>query len=481
MAYNPSKRSAFVDDDNDDSGDEEGEEEEEEEESVFLAAADRPCNTLYVTTDTDTHTLSGLSPTRRIESVKSRLINLLRRQNLIIPHPQYECTISYAGRELGFEETLKGCHIGHQATGNAILEDEYDRSRNLHEQEPERSKCVRSSLGSSDSKKDEEQADILLESAPVLKKQRSLRLTAEDDVIFCPPPSSPYDTLAYTNVQRENTKGSWHRDYDYYKNVNDNPPTTRGHGSSPTACSRFDSGKFKLPGTSPKSSSLPSSPILESFNPFYTRTSPHLPPDPRLHSPSPLLSPPSTYTSTSTSPQEQKPYQLSHIPLFYVYYDLSPPKSSLPASEPTPTPTPTPPKSPVPPLPSSRLTARTPPRTPTKRTKLKSPTYYSSHKPLPKGKTLTGAIFIPSFAHKNLPKALRGCRTVTQLIQVQGWKMTDEEWRTVRRVLEREVDEERRGGGKVDEVRGARGNLEVLVRRMMVEWEEGAREAAGGN
>ncbi|KAF7858411.1 hypothetical protein EAF04_009012 [Stromatinia cepivora] len=173
-----------------------------------------------------------------------------------------------------------------------------------------------------------------------------------------------------------------------------------------------------------------------------TRQPPSPPPrrSPRLHTPPP--SPP------PSPPQKQ--YNLPHLPLFYKYDTLPPskpppppPQSSLPTPEPTPL------------IPSSEST-NLPPINPSKlSTKLNSkPTYYSSLHPLPKSFSLKGAILIPSLAHEILPQDFLACRTVRQLIKLQGWEISEREWCAVREVLEN-----CRMGEK-----GARGNMEVLVK-----------------
>ncbi|KAJ8059663.1 hypothetical protein OCU04_011312 [Sclerotinia nivalis] len=160
---------------------------------------------------------------------------------------------------------------------------------------------------------------------------------------------------------------------------------------------------------------------------------------PRLHTPSP--SPP---------PSPQKLYNLPHLPLFYKYDTLPPSQPPPPppqSSPPTPEPTP--------PLPSSEPTDP-PPINPSK-SSIKpnsNPTYYSPLHPLPKDFSLKGAIFIPSLAHEILPEDFLACRTVRQLIKLQGWEMSEREWWAVRKVLENCKKGEK----------GARGNMEVLVK-----------------
>ncbi|KAI9643229.1 hypothetical protein NHQ30_007845 [Ciborinia camelliae] len=148
--------------------------------------------------------------------------------------------------------------------------------------------------------------------------------------------------------------------------------------------------------------------------------------------------------STQPQPPPSPPYFFPSHPYFF---------PSPPPSSPSPSPPPHPlhfPSSPPPSLP-------TPTPTP--------PLYYSTLHPLPAGHTLQGALFIPPLAHAILPPAFLACRTVRQLIVLQGWLMSAGEWEAVRRVLEREgVGDGVVGDGDGDGDRGARGNLEVLVR-----------------
>ncbi|CCD45068.1 hypothetical protein BofuT4_uP007850.1 [Botrytis cinerea T4] len=64
-----------------------------------------------------------------------------------------------------------------------------------------------------------------------------------------------------------------------------------------------------------------------------------------------------------------------------------------------------------------------------------------------------------------LPKDFLAYRTVRQLIELQGWEMSEGEWRSVREVLKRC----KRGEN------GARGNMEVLAKGV-VELEENGIE-----
>ncbi|KAB8300928.1 hypothetical protein EYC80_002853 [Monilinia laxa] len=200
--------------------------------------------------------------------------------------------------------------------------------------------------------------------------------------------------------------------------------------------------------------------------------------------------PTSTLHSPPSFKKPRQAYELSRLPLFYIY-DLLPPESSTPTPKPTPTPpvptitpessfpTPKPtPKSPIPLISpaSSKPIKIAPPEPLTKPTTSKSTIYHSSQYPLPRGFSFKGAVVIPILAHEILPKELLGYRAVRQLVENQGWETSAEQWRAIKRVLEREEEAEREEGRKVDNNRGVRGNLEVLMRRLMAEVEEMAKE-----
>ncbi|KAF7924777.1 hypothetical protein EAE99_006254 [Botrytis elliptica] len=147
--------------------------------------------------------------------------------------------------------------------------------------------------------------------------------------------------------------------------------------------------------------------------------------------------------------EKQKQSQLPRNPSFYDYYPLRSTSISDPlAASSLPTPEPTPPltfnESP-------KRTSRNPLAT---KSTTSNQSYYSSHSPLPAGSSLKGAIAVPSLAHEMLPEDFLGYRTVRQLIELQGWEMSQGEWRSVREVLRRCQNGEN----------GARGNIEVLAR-----------------
>ncbi|KAG4027908.1 hypothetical protein MFRU_026g00890 [Monilinia fructicola] len=189
--------------------------------------------------------------------------------------------------------------------------------------------------------------------------------------------------------------------------------------------------------------------------------------DVRSNAPTRQLSPPQT-SALHPPPLKKRRlvYELPVLPLFYNYYPPFP-ESSFP----TPKPIPTPPIPTIPPA-SSKPTKKSPPKPLTKSPTLKSTNYYSSQYPLPRGSSMKGTVAIPPLAHEIVPEELLVYRAVRQLVENQGWEMSAEHWRAIKRVLEREEEEERKEGTKVNRNRGARGNLEVLVRRLMVEVEE---------
>ncbi|ESZ92671.1 hypothetical protein SBOR_6932 [Sclerotinia borealis F-4128] len=207
MAYYEFPRNAFSEGDD-----------EDDDSSVLVAEAYRPCKTLYVTTTTGTITLPRVSPIHRIESTKATLINTLMARKAI-PHPRYECAISYAGRELEDTEKLESCRIGDEATVNALLWQKdcntLDRTRHMIEaagssdglddgQKAKSSKRVRSVLDLSESEEDDRKPDTVLKRAPASKKHKSVRFADEgDDVIYPPPPSLSKPSTSRTSSPKE--------------------------------------------------------------------------------------------------------------------------------------------------------------------------------------------------------------------------------------------------------------------------------------
>ncbi|APA12204.1 predicted protein [Sclerotinia sclerotiorum 1980 UF-70] len=174
-----------------------------DDDSSLLAETYRPCKTLYISTTTDTHTLLNLSPSSRISFVKETFIISVFDRN-IIPHRDYECAFSYAGRELTGDETLESCQIGDEATVNAVVwtldltlhkglkQENEDASSMIgrdDEQKTKRSERVKSALGLSDPDEDMEQSNLLLQLGPVTKK-RKVRFADEIDVVS--PPQTPF-------------------------------------------------------------------------------------------------------------------------------------------------------------------------------------------------------------------------------------------------------------------------------------------------
>ncbi|TGO61605.1 hypothetical protein BCON_0026g00490 [Botryotinia convoluta] len=184
------------------------------------------------------------------------------------------------------------------------------------------------------------------------------------------------------------------------------------------------------------------------------------PPPPPLSRPtrSPYFHIPSPSRPPSLNREEkQKQSQLPRIPSFYDYHPLPSKSFSDPlAASSLPTPEPTPP------LTSTKPPKKTSPNHPATNSTTSKQSYYSSHSPLPTRSSLKGAIAVPSLAHEMLPEDFLAYRTVRQLIELQGWEMSQGEWRSVREVLKRCKNGEN----------GARGNIEVLAKGV-VELENG--------
>ncbi|TEY55731.1 hypothetical protein BOTCAL_0230g00240 [Botryotinia calthae] len=155
---------------------------------------------------------------------------------------------------------------------------------------------------------------------------------------------------------------------------------------------------------------------------------------PHFHTPSPYRPP------SPNREKKQKQYQPPRISPFYDCYPLN--AFSLPKPDSTH------------PLAFTESPRRTSTNHPATRLTTSKQSYYSSHFPLPTGSSLKGAIVVPLLAHKMLPKDFLAYRTVRQLIKLQGWEMSEGEWRSVREVLKRC----KRGEN------GARGNMEVLAK-----------------
>ncbi|KAM3154493.1 hypothetical protein ABEW05_005042 [Botrytis cinerea] len=215
----------------------------------------------------------------------------------------------------------------------------------------------------------------------------------------------------------------------------------------------FQAARYK------RSSSLPK---LHPLN--YPLPSPPPPPptrpsrSPRFHTPSPYR--PSSPNREEKQKQKQKQYQSPCISPFYDCYPLPSKNLSDPlatSSHPTPDSTY--------PLTSTEPLRKILTNYPATRSTTSKQSYYSSNVPLSTGSSLKGAIVIPSLAHEMLPKDFLAYRTVRQLIELQGWEMSEGEWRSVREVLKRC----KRGEN------GARANMEVLAKGV-VELEENGIE-----
>ncbi|TGO69179.1 hypothetical protein BOTNAR_0014g00310 [Botryotinia narcissicola] len=223
------------------------------------------------------------------------------------------------------------------------------------------------------------------------------------------------------------------------------------YGGQPSDIQR-DESTFALP--SPKADYLQFDPFSKSA--LQSESQPDIPgsyppsPPPTRPTRSPYFHTPSPSRSPSPNREEkQKQSQIPRIPSFYNYHPLpsksiSDPLAASSLSTPEPTPS----------LTSIERPKRTPPNQSTAESTTSKQSYYSSHSPLPAGSSLRGAIAVPPLAHELLPEDFLAYRTVRQLIELQGWEMSQGEWRSVREVLRRCQNGEN----------GARGNIEVLAK-----------------
>ncbi|TGO11030.1 hypothetical protein BTUL_0119g00300 [Botrytis tulipae] len=223
------------------------------------------------------------------------------------------------------------------------------------------------------------------------------------------------------------------------------------YGGQPSDIQR-DKSTFPLP--SPKADYLQLDPFSKSA--LQSKSQPDIPgsyppsPPPTRPTRSPYFHTTSPSRSPSSNREEkQKQSQIPRIPSFYdhhplpsksVYHPLA--ASSLSTPEPTPS------------LTSTERPKRKSPNQSTTESTTSKQSYYSSYSPLPAGSSLRGAIAVPSLAHELLPEDFLAYRTVRQLIELQGWEMSQGEWRSVREVLRRCQNGEN----------GARGNIEVLAK-----------------
>ncbi|THV55000.1 hypothetical protein BGAL_0016g00430 [Botrytis galanthina] len=215
---------------------------------------------------------------------------------------------------------------------------------------------------------------------------------------------------------------------------------------------QWDESTFPLP--SPKADHLQFD--LFSKSTLKSKPQPDMPgsyppsPPPTRPTRSPYFQIPSPPRPPSPNRKEkQKQSQIPHIPSSYDYHPLPSKSISDPVTAPslsTPKPTPS--------LASTESPKRTSPNRSTRQSTTSKQSYYSSHSPLPAGSSLQGAIAVPSLAHEILPEDFLAYRTVRQLIELQGWEMSQGEWRSVREVLRRCQNGEN----------GARGDIEVLAK-----------------
>lgn len=197
------------------------------------------------------------------------------------------------------------------------------------------------------------------------------------------------------------------------------PPFDRsGRSPSPLPSLGIDSQYPDEYISSPKPK--PKSRPKREIDPKKTLSAPYLPPRR-----SPQLKPPSVSPPTSSPPH--KPYTLPHTPLFYNYFPSSTSNSS----------------------PASLSTLSSSPSPPEK-------TYYTPLHPLPPSSRFRNAIIVPPLAYEILPKEYLDYRTVKQLLILQGWEMSREEWWGVVRILKADIC----GVG------GTRDNLEVMARML---------------
>ncbi|TGO40386.1 hypothetical protein BHYA_0038g00610 [Botrytis hyacinthi] len=223
------------------------------------------------------------------------------------------------------------------------------------------------------------------------------------------------------------------------------------YGCQPSDIQR-DKPTFPLPP--PKADYLQFDPFSKSA--LKSKSQPDIPgsyppsPPPTRPTRSPYLHNPSPSRPPSPNRQEkQKQSQIPRNPSFHDHHPLpsksvSDPLTASSLSTPEPTPS----------LTSTERPKRTSPNRSTTESTTSKQSYYSSHSPLPAGSSLRGAIAVPSLAHEILPEDFLAYRTVRQLIELQGWDMSQGEWRSVREVLRRCQNGEN----------GARGNIEVLAK-----------------